>query len=95
MDDLKSYSRNEKEFDLLVQKIRIFSKDKGMEFGIERSAMLVIEKGKIVKSVGIKLPDGKVIKPLQEGESYKYLAILEADRILGEDMKLKVSKEYF
>ena len=95
MDDLKSYSRNEKEFDLLVQKIRIFSKDKGMEFGTERCAMLVIEKGKIVKSVGIKLPDGKVIKSLQEGESYKYLAILEADRILGEDMKLKVSKEYF
>ena len=95
MDDLKSCSRNEKEFDLLVQKIRIFSKDKGMEFGIERCAILVIEKGKIVKSVGIKLPDGKVIKSLQEGESYKYLAILEADRILGEDMKLKVSKEYF
>ena len=31
------------------------------------------EKGKIVKSVGIELPDGKVIKSLQEGESYKYL----------------------
>ena len=31
---------------------------------------------------------------LQEGESYKYLGILEADRFLGE-MKLKVSKEYF
>ena len=66
-----------------------------MEFGIERCAMLVIEKGKIVKSVGIELPDGKVIKSLQEGESYKYLAILEADRILGEDMKLEVSKKYF
>ena len=32
----------------------------------------VMEKGKIVKSVGIELPDGKVIKSLQEGESYKY-----------------------
>ena len=42
--------------------------------------MLVMEKGKIVKSVGIELPDGKVIKSLQEGETYKYLAILEADK---------------
>ena len=64
-----------------------------MEFGIESCAMLVVEKGKIVKSVGIEWPDGKVIKSLQEGESYKYLAILEADRILGEDMI--VSMEYF
>ena len=41
------------------------------------------------------MPDGKVIKSLQEGESYKYLGILEAERFLGEEMKLKVSKEYF
>ena len=32
--------------------------------------MLVIEKGEIVKSVGIKLPGGKVTKSQQEGESY-------------------------
>ena len=57
--------------------------------------LLVIEKGKIEKSVGIELPDGRVIKSLQEGESYKYLGILEADRVLGEKMNLKVSKEYF
>ena len=81
--------------DSLTQTIRIFSKDIGMEFDIEKCAMLVIEKGKIVKSVGIELPDGKVIKSLQEGESYKYLGILEAERFLGEEMKLKVSKEYF
>ena len=48
-----------------------------MEFGIEKCAMLVMEKGKIVKSVGIELPDSKVIKLLQEGESYKYLGMLE------------------
>ena len=83
MDDLKLYSRNEKELDSLVQTIGIFSKDIGMEFGIEKCAMLVIEKGKIVKSVGIELQDGKVIKLLQEDESYKYLGILEAERFLG------------
>ena len=56
--------------------------------------MVVMEKGKIVKSVGIELSDGKVIKSLQEGESYKYLGILEADKFLEEKMKLNVSKEY-
>ena len=40
------------------------------------------------------MPDGKVIKSLQEGESYKYLGILEADKFLEEKIKLNVSKEY-
>ena len=31
---------------------------------------------------------------MQEGESYKYLEILEADQFLEEEMKLNVSKEY-
>ena len=64
-----------------------------MEFGIEKCVMLVMDKGKIVKSVGIEL-SGKVIKSLQKGESYKYLGILEEDKFLEEKMKLNVSKEY-
>ena len=94
MDDLKLYSRREKGLDSLVQTVRVLSKDIGMEFGIEKCTMLVMKKGKIVKSVGIELPHGKVIKSLQEGESYKYLGILEADEFLEEKMKLNVLKEY-
>ena len=89
MDNLKLYSRSEKGLDSLVQTVHAFSEDIGMEFG-----MLVMEKGKIVTSVGIELPDGKVIKLLQEGESYKYLGILEADKSLEVKMKLNISKEY-
>ena len=83
MNDLKLYSRNEKGLDSLVQAIRVFSEDIGMQFGKEKCR------------VGIELPDGKDIKSLQEGESYKYLGILEAESFLGKEMKLKVSKEYF
>ena len=54
----------------LVQPVPVFSEDIGTEFAIENNAMLVMEKGQIMKSVGIELPDGKVIKLLQEGESY-------------------------
>ena len=56
--------------------------------------MLVMEKGKIAKSVGIELPDGKVIESLQEGETYKYLGILETDKFLEEKIKLNLSKKY-
>ena len=79
--------------DSLVETFGVFSEDIGMQFCIEKCAMLVMEKGKIVKAVGIELPDAKVVKSLQEGESYKYLGILEADKFLEEKMKLNVSKE--
>ena len=74
-DDLKLYSRSEKRLDSLIQTVCVFSEDIGMEFGIEKYAMLAMEKGKIEKSVGIELPDGEFIKSLQEGESWKYLGI--------------------
>ena len=67
INDLKLYSRSEKGLDSLVQTVRVFSEDIGMEFGIEKCPMLVMETGKIVKSVGIELPNSKVIKSLQEG----------------------------
>ena len=80
--------------DSWIQTVRVFIEDIRMEFGIEKCAILVMEKGKTVKSVGIELPDGKIIKSLQEGESYKYFGILEADKFLEDKMKLNVSKEY-
>ena len=57
--------------------------------------MLVIEKGNIEKSVGIELPDGNAIKSIKEGESYKNLRTVEADRFLGQYLMLKVSEGYF
>ena len=51
------------------------------------SLSLLVLKGKIVKSLGIELPDGKVIKSLQEGESYRYLGILEADTFLKDEVE--------
>ena len=74
MDDLKLYSRSEKGLDSLVQAVRPCSEDIGIEFCIGKCAMLVIEKRKILKSVGIELPDGEGIK--------SYLGILEADQFL-------------
>ena len=50
MDDLKLNRRHEdwtgKALDSLVQRVRVFSQDIRMEFGIENCAMLVTEKGR-------------------------------------------------
>ena len=53
-----------------------------MQFGIDKCAMLVMKKAKIVKSNDIQLPNDKVITSLEEGESYKYLGVLEAGQVM-------------
>ena len=51
MDDLKLYSKNEKELDSLIQIVSLFNADNiSKEFGIEKCVVLVMKKGKLVKS---------------------------------------------
>ena len=81
MDDLKLYTKNEKGLDSLVQIVRIFSEDIGMECGIDKCATLVLKRWKITKFDEISLLDGRVMKGLIEGAGYKYLGTLKADQI--------------
>ena len=56
--------------------------------------MLAMKKRKMVKSDGIQFLNDKVIKSLEEGDSYKYLGVLEADEVMVNEMNDKVKKEY-
>ena len=56
MDDLKQFAKIEKEWETLVQVIRIYSQDIGMEVGL-KTAMLIIKIWKIEIIEGIKLPN--------------------------------------
>ena len=57
IDDPKFYSKSEMPLDSLIQTVKIFSEDVGMQFGIEKCAVLVMKKGEIVELGGIKLPN--------------------------------------
>ena len=93
MDDLKLYSKTEKTLDSFVQTVRIFSTDIKIEFGNEKCTVLVLKRGKVVKSEGIKLPDNKKMRSLKENEGYKYLGIPQADQIKQKEIKDKVGNE--
>ena len=57
MDDIKLFAKNEKEQKTLIHAVRIYSQDIGMEFVIEKCAMLVMKRGKWHMTDGIKLPN--------------------------------------
>ena len=80
MDDLKLYAKSEEQTNTLVRTVHVFSTDIGIEFGIEKSEILTMKRGKTVKSEGIKLPDGELMKQVGQ-EGYTYLGINELDKI--------------
>ena len=45
MDYVKLFTMNEQELETLIQTIRIYSQDMGMEFGTEKCATLLIKNG--------------------------------------------------
>lgn len=55
----------------------MFSKDIGMDFGIEKCAVIQMKREKFVMSEGIELPSDKKIRSLDDQEWYKYLGILQ------------------
>ena len=59
MDNIKLFGRGTKEIDTLVQTVRIVSGDIRMEFGMEKCALVNIQRGKVTRTKGIQLPDEK------------------------------------
>ena len=66
MDDLKLYAKREEQTNTLVRTVYVFRTEIGIEFGIKKCGILTMKIGKIVRSQGIKLPDGEVTRLTEE-----------------------------
>ena len=93
MDDLKLFGKNEEQIDSLVNTVHIFSTDIGMEFGLRKCGVVTLKRGKLARCEGIELPDGEVMKEVEQ-EGYTYLGIVELDKIKEKEMKEKITREY-
>ena len=95
VDDLKLYANNINTTRKLLDLVTIFSKDTGMTFGEDKCAYQQIVKGKLINNTKeLQISDLK-IKPISEGDSYKYLGIDENISYVGLVNKTRVTKEYY
>ena len=69
MDDIKLFAKNEKKLETLLQTVRIYHQDIGMEFGIDKCAMLVLKTGKYDRR---NLPNQEKIRTLGEKDTCEY-----------------------
>ena len=90
MDDIKLFSKNEKELETLIRAVRIYSQNIGMEFGIEKCVIQVMKSGKRILTEEMEQSNQDKIRTL--GEKETYLGILEADTIKQMEMKEKFKK---
>ena len=88
MNNIKLFVNNEKELETLIQTIRIYNQDVGMEFGIEKCAILILKNKQRETMEGIELPNQERIRMLGE-KSIKYMGTLETDTIKLTKMKEK------
>ena len=94
MSDLKLYGKSENEIKGLVSTVEVFSQDIGMEFGINKCSVITMNRGKVKSTDWIELPSSEKIREIEE-DGYKYLLILEYDRVKEQEMKDKFRNEYF
>ena len=64
-----------------------------MVFGLDKCAVLILKKGKMVRTEGIELPDGKRMREVNLDE-YKYLGVLQLDSTMNRELKEKVKSEH-
>ena len=89
MDYLKVYAKNASEMERSRILIKEFSDDIKMSFGLEKCAVIHMMNGKIEYS-----PETKDIPILKGEDSYKCLGILENNKILHKEAKMKAKKEF-
>ena len=69
MDDVKLFAKNKKELETLINAVRIYNQDLGMEFGMEKCAMLGMKSGKRHLTDAMELPNQDKIRTLGEKET--------------------------
>ena len=65
-----------------------------LKFGINKCGVIIMDRGKVKSTDRIGLPSSEKIREKEE-DGYKYLGILEYDRVKEQQMKDKFRNEYF
>ena len=79
----------------LIHKVKQFSDDIKMEFGLDKCAKASFVRGLLQRSSRIQLNYDAIIRDLENEEVYKYLGVDESGGIQHSKMKENVRKEYY
>ena len=93
INDLKIFAKSTRGTNGLVCTVKILKNDIGMELAIKECGVLVLKRGNVVSSEEVKMPDGERIKEVEKNR-YRYLGILEYNKIKESKLKQNFRREY-
>ena len=77
----------------MIQIVRIYSQDIGMEVDIEKCAMFIMKTKKIETMEGIEQSNQESIRAPEEKENYQYLWIVEERTNKQVHLKIKMKRK--
>ena len=92
MDDLKLFAEDERGIERLIEVVHAFSRDIGMEFGLDKCAKCTIRKGVKARGDRIEIEEGKFVEDLDIDADYKYLGIEENATLEHRKLREKARK---
>ena len=93
MDGLKLFAKNKKKLESFINTVKIYSDDVRMNFGPNKCACITLQRGKKIHENGIRLSNSETINDFEE-LAYKYLGLLEEDKLKSTETKNIVKAEY-
>ena len=70
MEDLKLFSKGEKQVNTLVRTVHIFITDIGVQFEMKKCGLFTMKRGKVVRCEEIKLPNCEVTKEVEGKDTH-------------------------
>ncbi|XP_066902693.1 uncharacterized protein [Halyomorpha halys] len=87
MDDLKLYAKNKQQLQSMSEIVSSYTKDISMSFGLDKCAVLHVNKGKVVSAQDQLINEDECVRELEAKEQYKYLGIQQDLKIARKDVK--------
>lgn len=91
MDDLKIFASTKQHLDQQIKIVSMFSDDINMKFGLEKCKTISINRGKMTKTQD---PQIRNIKEMEEEDVYKYLGMVQNNRINKTIVKNTLTSEF-
>ena len=95
MDDLKLYATSQRDLQQSLKVVQEYTRDVGMEFGLDKCATLRLEKGRHGNNPeNEQLVDGAILRHLEIGETYRYLGIDQHSTQDANGVKMALRSKY-
>ncbi|XP_044760829.1 uncharacterized protein LOC123318276 [Coccinella septempunctata] len=93
MDDLKIYTSSKRKLEIVLKQIHKMSTDIGMEFGLNKCKTVTVHRGTLQHTEPLQITTTTQIECLSE-EPYKYLGILQTNKINHSTVKEELRTEF-